>query len=59
MTKYTKKTEYIVTKWNDEKTIKSSEIKQNKLENQGYNLVKSWVEYNDVWISKYEKQDVA
>lgn len=59
MTKYTKKTEYVVTDWNDKKTIKPNEIKKNKLENQGYTLIKSWVEYNDVWVFKFEKQESA
>ena len=52
MTLYNKEIEYVKTNWQDEKTIKPSEIKKTKLENQGYNHVKSWVEYPDVWVSK-------
>lgn len=55
MTIYNKQIEYIKTNWRDEKTIKSSEIKKIKLENQGYNHVKSWIEYGDISISKYER----
>ena len=29
--------------------------KEIKLENQGYNHVKSWIEYGDISISKYER----
>ena len=55
MTLYNKEIEYVKTNWQDEKTIKPSEIKKTKLENQGYNHVKSWGEYPDVWVSKYKK----
>jgi len=55
MTKYTKKIEYVKTNWQDEKTIKPSEIKKTKLENQGYNHVRSWIEYGDISVSKYER----
>ena len=39
MTLYNKEIEYVKTNWQDEKTIKPSEIKKTKLENQGYNLI--------------------
>lgn len=54
MTKYTKQIEYVVCDWDNIKTIKPSETKKIKLENQGYTHIKSWVEYPDRWISKYE-----
>jgi len=61
MTIYTNKVEYVKTDWSKAKTIKPSEVKKIKLENQGYTLVKSWVEYPDIWISMYEykKKEVA
>ena len=41
------------------KTVKPSEVKKIKLENQGYTHIKSWVEYPDIWVSEYVKKEVA
>ena len=58
MTIYKNKVEYVRTDWCDPRSIKPSEVKKNKLENQGYTLIKSWVEYPDVWVSEYEKKEI-
>ena len=59
MTIYKKKVEYVRTDWCNVKTVKPSEVKIIKLENQGYAHIKSWVEYPDIWVSKYVKKEVA
>jgi hypothetical protein len=59
MTIYKNKVEYVKTDWCDAKTIKPSTVKKIKLENQGYTLIKSWVEYPDIWVSEYVKKEVA
>ena len=56
MTIYKNKVEYVKTDWSKAKTIKSSTVKKIKLEDQGYTLIKSWIEYPDIWISMYEYQ---
>ena len=59
MTIYKNKVEYVRTDWFNVKTIKPSEVKKIKLENQGYTHIKSWVEFPDVWVSEYVKKEVA
>ena len=57
MTKYKTKIQYV--SWNEDVkgSVKKAEVKKTKLENQGYNHVNSWVEYPDVWVSKYKKNE--
>jgi hypothetical protein len=59
MTIYKNKVEYVVANWRKPKTIKPSEIKKTKLENQGYAHIESWVEFPDIWVSEYRKKEVA